>query len=75
MNNFLNQPEYILKQSRLGMLIININEFYILNGAVLIIIIYNIRWENLTFLLNLNSYEIGFLWLNTVVINNYNSSK
>lgn len=65
MYNFLNQPEYILKQSRLGMLIININEFYILNGAVPIIIIYNIRWENLTFSLNLNSYEIGFLWLNS----------
>lgn len=44
MYNFLNQPEYILKQSRLGMMIININEFYILNGAVLIIIIiYHIR--------------------------------
>lgn len=64
MYNFLNQPEYILKQSRLGMLIININEFYILNGAVLKIIIYHIPWENLTFSLNLNSYEIGFLWLN-----------
>lgn len=41
------------------------NEFYILNGAILIIIIYNIRWENLKFSFNLNSYEIGFLWLNS----------
>lgn len=40
MYNFLSQPEYILEQSRLGMLIINRNEFYILNGAVLTIIIF-----------------------------------
>lgn len=44
MYNLLNQPEYIVKQSRLGMLIININEFYILNGAELMIISIQVNW-------------------------------